>query len=169
MCSFTNLWSSSCSACDNGMSLPGSAAGVPGLSSITWSHGWDGGNLCDASSENTLEYAQYCDRMFGFSDVCFGSVTILQMYILSVRSVLALLICRGRKHAHVASGLQSMTGSWLWSIQPLFQLIRGWNAVNHGYPRMTLFSPRFERKNQRACCCVPVCVCRSVKNRSSPL
>jgi hypothetical protein len=38
------------------MSFPGSAAGAPGFSSIVWSHGQDGGNLCEASSENTLEY-----------------------------------------------------------------------------------------------------------------
>jgi hypothetical protein len=59
ICSFTNFQSSSCSACDNRISLPGSAVGVPGLSSIAWSHGHDGGNSCDASSENTLENVQY--------------------------------------------------------------------------------------------------------------
>jgi hypothetical protein len=91
------------------------------------------------------------------------------MYILSARSVLVLLICHGRNRAHAASGIWSMMGNWPWSIQPLFQSIWGWKATNHGYPRMTLFSLKFERKNQRVCPCVPVCVCRSVKYRSSPL
>jgi hypothetical protein len=131
------------------MSLPGSAVGAPGLSLITWSQGWDGGNSCDTSSENTLEYVWYCDGMFGFSDVCFGSVTILQMYILLVHSVLALLICHGRNRARAASGVRSMTGNWPWLIHPLFQSIWDWNATNHGYPRMTLFLPKFERKNRR--------------------
>ena len=56
MCSFMKDRSSTSSAWDSGMSLPGSAAGAPGLSSMAWSHGQDGGNLCEASSENTLEY-----------------------------------------------------------------------------------------------------------------
>jgi hypothetical protein len=95
------------------------------------SNGLEGGNLCDASSENTLEYMQYCRGMLGFSNVCFGLVTILQISILSVCKALGLLICRGKNLACVTSGLRSMTGSWLWSIQPLFQLIRGWKAANH--------------------------------------
>jgi hypothetical protein len=151
------------------MSLPGSAAGAPGLSSIAWSHGRDGGNSCEASSEKTLENEQYWLGMFGFSDVCVGSVTSLQMYMVSARAALILLICRGINRARAASGVLSMTGSWLWSIQPLFQSIHGWKAVNQGYPKMTLFSPRLERKNRRVCRCAPVCVCRSVKYKSSPL
>jgi hypothetical protein len=33
---------------------------------------------------------------------------------------------------------------------------------------MALLSPKFERKNLRFVCCVPVCTCRLVKNCSSP-
>jgi len=58
VCSTTNLCSSSCSDWDNGISLPGSDAGVLGLSSMAWSQMRDGGNLCNTSSENTLEYCQ---------------------------------------------------------------------------------------------------------------
>jgi hypothetical protein len=57
-CSFTNLWSSSNSVWDSGISLPGNAAGVPGLSSMAWSYGRDGRNSCEASSENTLAKVQ---------------------------------------------------------------------------------------------------------------
>jgi hypothetical protein len=85
--------------------------------------------------------------MFGFSDVCLGSDTNLQMYVVSGEMVLALLTRRGKNRAHAASGVLSMTGSWLWSIHPLFQSIHGWKAANQGYPKMALFSPRFERKN----------------------
>ena len=73
------------------MSLPGSAAGAPGLSSIAWSHGRDGGNSCEASSEKTLENEQYWLGMFGFLDVCVGSATSLQMYMVSARVVLIVL------------------------------------------------------------------------------
>ena len=55
-CSLTNLRSSASSGCDSGISFPGSDAGAPGLSSIVWSQIRDGGNSCDASSLNTLEY-----------------------------------------------------------------------------------------------------------------
>src|SRR5580693_7266172 len=156
MCSFTNLRSSCCSAWDSGMSLPGSAAGAPGLSSIAWSHGRDGGNSCEASSEKTLENEQYWLGIFGYSDVCVGSVISLQMYMISARAGLILLICWGTNRARAVSGVLSIIGSWLWSIHPLLQSTRGWKAANHGYPKMTLFSPRFERKNRRVCRCVPV-------------
>jgi hypothetical protein len=79
VCSFTKDRSSVCSAWESGMSLLGSAAGAPGLSSITWSQGQDGGNLCKASSKNTLEFIQYCAEIFGLSEVFFGSATTLQM------------------------------------------------------------------------------------------
>jgi len=79
VCSFTNVWSSPCSAQESRISLPGSAAGAPGLSSITWSQGRDGGNLCEASSKNTLKYIQYCVGIFGLSGVFFRSAMILQI------------------------------------------------------------------------------------------
>ena len=43
-CSLTKLRVSSNSGCDRRMSLAGSVAGAPGLSSIAWSHMRDGGN-----------------------------------------------------------------------------------------------------------------------------
>jgi hypothetical protein len=65
--------------------------------------------------------------------------------------------------------LQSMTGSCPWLIHPLFQSILGWNTVNHGYPRIILFSPRLDRKNRRVDCCVLVYICMSIKYWSSLL
>jgi hypothetical protein len=64
---------------------------------------------------------------------------ILPMYILSARDVLILYVCRGRNCALVASGAWNITGSWVWSIHPLLQLIHGWKAANQGYPRIALF------------------------------
>jgi hypothetical protein len=66
------------------MSLPGSAASAPGFSSIAWSYGRDGGNSCEASSENTLEYIWYGAGIFELIGVSFGSATSLQMYMVSL-------------------------------------------------------------------------------------
>jgi hypothetical protein len=107
------------------MSFPGSAAGAPGFSSIAWSHGRDGGNSCDASSEKNLEYIWYGSGMFELIGVSVGSATSLQMYIVSLWVVWILLIWCGRNCARDASGLLSITGSCPWSIQPHFQSIFG--------------------------------------------
>ena len=72
------------------------------------------------------------------------------------------LICQGRKHALAVSGARSTIGNWSCMIHPQAQSIFGWAAANQGYPRMTLFSPRSERKYRRVLCWVPVLVCRSV-------
>jgi hypothetical protein len=93
------------------MSFPGSAAGAPGFSSIAWSHGRDGGNSCEASSENTLEYIWYGSGILELIGVSVGSVTSLQMYMVSLWVVWVLLIRRGRNRAHDASELLSITGS----------------------------------------------------------
>ena len=105
VCSTTNLCSSSCSACDSRMSLLGRAAGVLGLSPIAWSQTWDGGNLCDASSKNTLKYCWYYSGMFGSIGVSPGLMMSLPMYSMSVLGVLGLLSCWDRNCALDASGV----------------------------------------------------------------
>jgi hypothetical protein len=107
--------------------------------------------------------------MFTLIGVSFVSMIILPMYSLSVLTVLILLTCQGRNCALVTFEAQNITDSWVWLIHPLFQLICGWNAANHGYPRIALFSPRSDRKKQRVDRCVPVCTCRLVKYWSSLL
>jgi hypothetical protein len=104
-----------------------------------------------------------CGRISGFSGVFLVSGTIWQMYTLSLPIGLGLLTHHGRNCAWVASGARSMIGNCPWSMHPLFQSILGWNAANQGYPRIALFSPKFERKKRRVDRCVPVCTCRSVK------
>ena len=77
-CSNMNFCSSLSSACDKGISFPGSDTRAPGLSSIAWSHILDGGNLCDASSLNTWEYLWYCGGILLWSLVllsCFCVVS----------------------------------------------------------------------------------------------
>ena len=86
-CSLMNLRSSASSSCDSRISFPGSNAGAPGLSSIAWSQRRDGGNSCDASLLNTLEYDQYCSSILSSSegmDGSMGSITILPMKYWSV-------------------------------------------------------------------------------------
>jgi hypothetical protein len=83
MCSTMNLCSSSCSAWDSGISLPGSAAGALGLSLMAWSQMRDGGNSCDASSKNTLEYCRWCPGMLVSVGVSLGLIITLPIYSLS--------------------------------------------------------------------------------------
>ena len=54
-----NFCSSLSSACNRGISFPGTDAGAPGFSSMMWSHILDGRNSCNASSLNTWEYLPY--------------------------------------------------------------------------------------------------------------
>jgi hypothetical protein len=125
VCSFTKDRSSTSSAWDSGMSFPGSVAGMPGFSSIAWSHGRDGGNLCEASLENTLEYIWYGSGILESIGVSVGSVTSLQMYMVLLQFVRILLIQCGRNHACDVSRLLSITGSCPWSIHPHLQSILG--------------------------------------------
>ena len=151
-CSLTNFLSTPSSVWLSSISLPGSATRAPGLWLIAWSHGLDGGNSWDASSEKTLSNALYCCGIW----VLESAVRMYNRPIRSVEDSLGMLVVLGRKRAFVASGVQNMMGNWEWSIHPLLQLICGCIAVNHGYPRMALFSPRFERKNRSLIHLLPV-------------
>jgi hypothetical protein len=151
-CSLTNFLSTPSSVWLSGISLPGSAAGAPGLRSIVWSHGLNGGNSWDASSEKTLSNALYCCGIW----VLESAVRMYSRPIHSAGDSLGMLVVLGRKRAFAASGVQNMMGNWEWSIHPLLQSICGCIAANHGYPRMALFLPKFERKNRRLIRLLPV-------------
>ena len=73
-----------------------------------------------------------------------------------------LLMIHGMNRAFAASGVLNMMGSCIWSIHPLLQSILGWTAVNHGYPRITLCSPNWVRKNLMLVVVAPVHMARSV-------
>ena len=72
------------------------------------------------------------------------------------------LICRGKNRALAASADRSTIGSWSWAIHPRAQSIFGWAAANQGNPKITLFSPKSERKYRSVRRWVPVWVCKSV-------
>ena len=67
-----------------------------------------------------------------------------------------LLIVCSTNCALAVSGALNTMGSCIWSINPLFQLILGCTAVNHGYPRIALCSPSCVRKNLMLVVVVPV-------------
>jgi hypothetical protein len=92
----------------SGISLPGSAAGAPGLRSIAWSHGLDGGNSWDASSEKTLSNVLYCWGIWGLE----SAIWTFSRLIHSVEDSLGTLVVLGRKRAFAVSGVQNMMGSW---------------------------------------------------------
>ena len=99
-----------------------------------------------------------------FDAFSVGSLKMIcPMNRVSIGESLGRLMVRGRNWALAASSLQSMIGSWEWSIHPRFQLIHGCVAANQGYPSMALFSPRFIKKNRSQVCCDPVRTCKSVK------
>ena len=62
-CSFTNFFSSCCSVADSLMVRLISVGGAPGLSSILWSHGHDGGSFVDSLLLKTLANALYWCRI----------------------------------------------------------------------------------------------------------
>jgi len=88
----------------------------------------------------------------------------MEVVVVGVMMVFPIIVCDrgrtclGKNHTFMASGLRNTIGSWSWEIHPLAQSIFGCIAANHRYPRMTLFSPRSDKKYLRVCCVVPVLV-----------
>ena len=73
-----------------------------------------------------------------------------------------MFLIQGTKIAFCAFGALIMIGSCEWLIHPLFQLILGCVSANHGYPKITLCSPRLDRKNLRVVVFGPIQTFRSV-------
>ena len=154
-CSCTNLWILAFSSRFNGSNCPGSKFGAPGSGSIAWSQTEWQGSCCDCSSLNTLWCHWYSSGIFdGGLSIGAAMVTRPMKY------------CSCGWYWHlcnqcvyftlVALDALNMIGSWVVLIHPLFQSIRGWNAVNQGYPSMAFCSPRSNRKNLRLVVCCPV-------------
>ena len=157
-CSLMNFCNSSNSTCDRHMFWLMRVAGAPAFSSMAWSHDCFSGNFFDSWSLNMWACFWYCGGTKLFGRVGLVGVSIaLPTIVWDIG-----LICRGRNRAFAASGLRNTMGSWLCEIHPLAQSIFGCVAVNHGYPRMTQFSPKSDRKYHSVLWVVPVLVCRSV-------
>ncbi len=145
-CSCMNLWTSSISFWLRGRSRPGIVVGAPGSSSIAWSHIVCLGSHWDFSSLNTFLCLMYSlGRLLSVLVAIRGFV--LHRRICSWWGGLGWLHDWGKNRAFAASGALNTMGSWVWSIQPLFQSIFGWVAANQGYPSMALCSPNSVRKN----------------------
>ena len=163
-CSSMNLWVSAISAWVKGKSRPGKVCGAPGRSSIAWSQMVCCGRHCDSSSLKTLLWRWYSTGTLGFrveGVVELWKVTRPMKYWCATTSLGTFLV-RGVKTAFLAFGARRMMGSWVWSIQPLFQLMLGCTAANQEYPRIALWLPKFVRKNQRDVVWCPVLTFRSV-------
>ncbi len=160
-CSWTKLWTSWISFWFRGKRHPGIVDGVPRSSSIVWSHIVCLGSRCDFSSLKTLLCLAYSCGIFVLSVSWAVSMVALQSKI-RFAARRGVLIVRGMNRALAASVDLSMIGSYVWSIQPLFQSIFGCVAANQGYPKMALCSPSWVRKNLMLVVMAPVQIMRSV-------
>ena len=160
-CSCMNLWISAFSSRFSGSSHPGNEFGAPGSSSITWSQIEWLGSCCNCSSLNTLWCCWYSPGIFD-GGLSTGAATVTHpMKYRSLRECWCLFSwCVYTTFA--AFGALNIIGSWVVSINPLFQSTCGWNATNQGYPSMALCSPKSDRKNLRLVVYCPVCTCKSV-------
>ena len=147
-CSCTNLCISAFSSWVSGSSLPGRVFGALGSSSIVWSHTVDWGNLWDSASLNTLLCLWYSlgTVVFGSLEVVDPMVTLLRRYQSDIFLMgQGTFFVLGVYMAFAAFGADRTIGSCDMSIYPLFQSTLGWKAVNQGYPKIALWSPRSER------------------------
>jgi len=140
-CSLINSHSSCSSICNKCIFWLIRVAGAPGFNSIVWSHNCFGGNFFDSWSLNMWACFWYCGGMKFLGSVVLGTSIARHTMVCDIG-----LICRGRNRAFATSGLRSTMGSWSWEIHPRAQSIFGWVAMNQGYPKMTLFSLRSNRK-----------------------
>ena len=186
-CSSTCFFSASFSSWVRGYILPLIDAGALGFNLMAWFHGQSGGRRAVAFSENTLRWWQYSNGIvFNSSSgmscsacsicrllmiahsfllvmICWtaswavGSTVSLLIVVPSVVCLIAVLPFLAINWAFCASGLCRIIGSCDESIHPLAQSILGCVDANHGYPSITLLSPRSERKKQWLVHWVPVC------------
>ena len=132
----------------SGSSLPGRVSGAPGSNSIAWSHMVDWGSLWDSALLNTLLCLWYSSGTteFGLLEVVDPMVTLPRKYwsviFLVVQGTFFIL---GVYMAFAAFGADRTIRSCDMLIHPLFQSTLGWKAVNQGYPKIALWSPRSER------------------------
>ena len=163
-CSSMNLSVSVISSWVSGRSCRGKVCSAPGRSSIAWSQTVCCGRRCDSSSLKTLPWCWYSTGILGLGVegvVRLWKVTHPMKYWCDTPSLGTFLVC-GTNIAFLAFGARRMMGSWVWSIQPLFQSLFGCTAANQEYPRIALWSPRLVRKNQRDIVWCPVLTFRSV-------
>ena len=188
-CSFTKSNSAFCSSCISWYTFPGIVEGVFSFSSMAWSQICDSGKCCATSSLKTWECCWYlagisllpfCDLACSASldvSVCFfdvlGPVPLICTHAI-YRELLAgaygpfTLCLPAGVMLHLLmwifflSGAHMMSSSCSASIYPLAQLMFGWVAANHGYPRMSFWSSISVRKKHSLILCCPVCISRSV-------
>ena len=117
---------------------------------IAWTQTILFGSCCDFCSLNTFAcwWNSSGTLVRSASSGCSGWTVTLHRKYLSFRMGQGMFLILRTKVAFYAFGAWSTMGSWEWSIHPFFQSILGWVAVNHRYLRITLCSPKSDRKNQ---------------------
>jgi hypothetical protein len=157
-CSAMNFSISLISSWGSLSSLPANDFGVFGSSSIAWSHTVLLGSHWDFCSLNTFvwQWNSSGTLVRSVSSGCSRWTVALHRKYLSFRAGRRTFLILGTKVAFCTFGTLSTMGSWKWSIHPFFQSILGWVTVNHGYPRITLCSPRSDRKNHSVVVFCPV-------------
>src|ERR1700677_3893692 len=154
ICSSRNSSSALSSCCAIGYTLQSTVSGVFGLSSIAWSHGRDGGNLCDASSLNRRLKEEYSAGTTAFSCCLFACISR------SVDIPQIVQSCSNSCTMRVFSSSECMvaiTGYWemrlglieLITMGNIFSLIVavlqcnvGSKVANQGYPKSNSSRPR---------------------------
>jgi len=154
------------SFCGRRSNLPGNEAGALGSNSMAWSHTVCSGSLCDCCSLNTLACQWKAlgtfDRSASADMSSFPIVTFAMKYQSVGHIGLGTFCVRSVNFVFYAFEARRTTGSWVWSIHPRFQSIRGCIAENQGYPSIALCSPRSDRKNHSVVLVDPVWTSRSV-------
>ena len=106
--------------------------GAPGNNLMAWSQMVCFGSCWDFSSLKTLLCLAYSGGIFGLFVSWAIPMVALQSNIRSTDVGRGLFIVRGTNRAFAASFVLNTIGSWVWSIQPLFQSILGCTAANQG-------------------------------------
>src|SRR6266404_7230765 len=166
-------------------------SGVPGLSSMVWSHGHFGGNHWATSSLNTLAccwyfsgtlilvvYCSACHarsvemELIMTSSVkmstirCFASSdTVLPIRVLAIVGFCSTFTRRidGRRTSVYQLGDQMTIGSMLVSTVASFHENCGSNVASQGYPKIMSSTPRSVTKNRIFFSCPLVFTSRSMK------
>ena len=185
-CTCMKSSSAFCSSCISWYTFPGINDGAPGFSSMAWSQMQGSGNHWEASSLKTCKCCWYlagifpspiwvlaCSTNFD-ARVCFLPETVgivmhamWMVFWLGGGCLVCLLWLAGvwvhcPIHDSMAFLVHRMRGNCLLSIHPWAQLIFGYVAVNHGYPRIAFWSARSVRKKCNHTLWLPVCISRSV-------
>ena len=123
--------------------------GALGCNSIVWSQTVHFGKHWDCCSLKTFmcQWNSCGTFIRSASEGWSGWIVIWHKKYFSFHIGWGMFWILGMKIAFCAFEAQIIMKSCPWSIHPLFQSILSYVAMNHRYPRITLCSPKLDRKN----------------------